>query len=159
MNFIYLILFILTSNIVFCQITLEKLILINDMTKDQFETFSLKNGFEFYEFVSDAKSSGIRYSKGENANAKFLGHFENLFDLGPAVNYQTSNSKEFLLIKEELKQKEIFLTDSEDWSNNVDKCKKDNYSNRHLEITIVTISPNPNLDRNYITYQITLRKL
>ena len=138
--------------------TVSEIMRVYKMDTDRFETYSLGKGYEFFELLKDDGNNGFRYTKGEGKNAKYIGLFSNLFDLGAAVSYQSSNTQEFIGIKNELKKYnfKLYETDVLDQLNTLSKLVS--YRNKIFEFVIVTIPKDNDLDRNYVTYQYTLKK-
>jgi hypothetical protein len=125
------------------------------MDVDKFETYAVSRGYVFFELLNDSRSDGVRYSKGEAKNANFIGLYNNFFTLGRAVSYQTSNSTEFLSLKKELPVYNFKLYETDQL---VSMSKLVSYRNGTFVFTVVTIPPDSDLDRNYVTYQISLYK-
>jgi hypothetical protein len=158
MRIITIFLLVLTPLLYSGQVKFSQLQSIYDMNSDEFENFVLGQEFSFYEYLNDLKLQGVRYSKGEGINAKFIGLLEVYYTFGRAVIFQTSNSAEFLSMKEEMKRFNYKLEKSEDWSNAIHKAKKDTYTGSSFTVVVITISPDKELERNYPTYQISLYK-
>ena len=105
------------------------------MDMDQFETFSISKGYQFYELKKSENYFGHTYVKGYGENTKYLTLYNKYFSYGNNVTYQTSNSNEYLNFKNQIKNYG-FVLHSEDTFNE-DPYRV--FRNKTYEIIIYTL--------------------
>ena len=136
MKYIFSILLIFSFNISFSQMTVSEMMRVYKMDMDQFETFAINKGYKFYKFQKDENTYGHTYKKGYGENIKYLTLYSRFYSKGIYVYYQTSNSNEYLIFKNQLKNFGFVLTPS------IEEVFRENpykvYRNKTYEIDITT---------------------
>jgi len=132
MKYILFIFFICSSYFSFGQMTVSEMMKIYKMDMDQFETYALSKGYKFNELVNDENSYGHEYIKGYSENTKYLTLYSSFFSRGINVNYQTSNTNEYLNFKNQLKNLGFVLHSEETFKDEPVKV----YRNKTYEIRI-----------------------
>ena len=92
MKYIFSLLLVFSFNISFGQMTLNEMMKVYNMDMDQFETYALNKGYEFYKVKNNEYIYGHTYLKGVGKNTKYLTLNTRYFDNGSNVTYQTSNT-------------------------------------------------------------------
>jgi len=145
----------------FSQMKVKDMIDVFNMNPEQFQLNYLKKGFEINEFIKNEKTSGVSLNKGSGINTKFLVRYDNFYDLGINVTYETFNSDEYLKFKKELEKKgyQIFHSKTTDLPNEDKKDYKvfeSKYLGNDFIFTIFTNPPSNNTDRRITSYEINL---
>lgn len=146
MKYILSILFTCSTYFSYSQMSLTDFYRIYNMDFDQFETYAISKGYEFLEIKNDEHRNGHTYTKGSGLNTKFLTLCNRYFEEGIHIAYQTSNSKEYLNIKNEMKNAGYFLYSENTFLDEPYKI----FRNNKYEIYLMTMSNS--------TYEITLSK-
>ncbi len=123
MKYILSLFLVCASYTSFSQITVSDMIKVYNMDFDQFETFSILKGFELNEIQNNKQKSGHVYVKGVDENTKYLSLHTNHYGF-KKVCYQTSNSIEYLTIKDELKSKGFTLISTDNFNGDIIKTFK-----------------------------------
>jgi hypothetical protein len=126
MKYIFSLFLVCTSYFSFGQMTVSDMMKIYNMDLDQFETYAIRKGYHFYEVKSSENTFGHSYQKGTGNNTKYLTLYNKFFLYGSNLSYQTSNSNEYLLLKNELKTKGFLLKSSETFEGTINKIYKYN---------------------------------
>lgn len=120
------------SAIIHAQISLNDLKIVLKLNEDKFETFALNKGYSFYYRSNDGEMNA--YRKGEGETAKFL--VITYEDGKKLADFQTRDSKDLLLFKNQLKEQGFtFVKISELEENKNIKY----YYNTLYKVRIVTI--------------------
>jgi len=134
--------------------TVSEMIRVYKMDMDQFETFAISKGYEFYRFErNEEKYNGICYIKGVGNETKYITHHDKYFSYGSHVNYQTGNTNEILNLKKQIKSLGYKLFNSSFIKNNI---KEEIYRNTTFELVIYTHPPND--EYNSVWYEIGFLK-
>jgi hypothetical protein len=140
--------------------TVSEIMKIYKMDADQFETYAIRNDFEFDEMKDDSSYHGYKYSKGTEKQTKYLQLFDNFNNYGVYVLYQTSDDKEYLNFKNQLKEFGFKFNKIDSFKENNQTTQINIYKNKDFEIHLF-ITP-PYYDSagklKYKTYVITLNK-
>ena len=132
MKYILFIFFICSSYFSFGQMTVSEMMKIYKMDMDQFETYALNKGYKFKEIFNDYDRYGHAYMKGYRENTKYLTLYKEFPFYGINVNYQTSNTSEYLNFKNQLKNLGFVLHSEETFKDEPRKV----YRNKTYEIEI-----------------------
>lgn len=143
---IILFFFTITSN---AQVNLTEMISMLKMNSDKFETYILNKGYEFSNVKDTDKVFGFTYVKGYEKETKYITLYERYFNKGKHLTYQTSNKKEYLLIKKQLIELGFKLVESLNHDGSIAK----KYKNNSYELTLIN-----GLNRGEETYEISISK-
>ena len=106
--------FIFCSNISFSQIfTLDELVNISNMNTDEFDSFVISKGYEFFKTETDDYSENIIYAhnlKSNNIAPSYISKY--MFKKNPntMVSYQTLEKEVYISIKKQIKNGSSFYT-------------------------------------------------
>jgi hypothetical protein len=132
MKYIFSLLLICSSYLSFSQMTVSDLIKIHSMNLDQLETYCLGKGFTFYQWLNNENYKGHWYVKGKGENKKNLLFHTEFYDMGKYVAYYTSNSNEYLNIKNQMKTFGFVLYSEETFDGTISK----KYRNSKYQINL-----------------------
>ena len=148
--------FIFCSNISFSQIfTLDELVNISNMNTDEFDSFVISKGYEFFKTETDDYSENIIYAhnlKSNNIAPSYISKY--MFKKNPntMVSYQTLEKEVYISIKKQIKTLGFVFVDTE---TNENKSIFLNYKKGEIKLTLTSILSVKNPGNTFYEISIT----
>lgn len=149
-HILFLLLLVFASTRSYSQLSFSEMVLVYNMNLDQFENFALKKGYSYNSIDDDERRFGLTYIKGNSYDTKFITLYTKYHYDGKAVTCQTSKDNEILSFKDQLKQNNFKLNDTENFEGSIKKV----YSNSRWIIRLYSGKD----DDGHIYYESTLVK-
>jgi hypothetical protein len=140
------------STISYAQITLNDMKTILKMDYDSFETFAMNKGFSFFKIDDEDGSNSIIYIKGQGEKTKYITFYKKYIDFNrKMVSYRTQSQKEYLLVKQQLKEQGFSLYET--FQYDAEGVLFKSYRDKKYELTLGTGKN----ELNSVTYEISLK--
>ena len=129
MKYIFSLILVCSSYLSLGQMSVSEMMKVYYMDLDKFETFAITKGYQFDEVDGDKNEAGEvtsntfghGYKKGTGKETKYLTLYTTYFEDGKCLQYQTSNSNEYLKIKSELIAMRFILESTNTFKGKVNK--------------------------------------
>jgi hypothetical protein len=129
MKYIFSLMLVCSSYLSFGQMTVSEMMKVYNMDLDKFETYAITKGYQFDEVDGDKNEAGVVisntfghiYKKGKGKETKYITLYTTFFDDGKSLQYQTSNSNEYLKIKNQLIAMRFILESTDSFNGSVRK--------------------------------------
>ncbi len=122
------------------------------MDYDSFETFAMNKGFSFFKIDDEDGSNSIIYIKGQGEKTKYITFYKKYIDFNrKMVSYRTQSQKEYLLVKQQLKEQGFSLYET--FQYDAEGVLFKSYRDKKYELTLGTGKN----ELNSVTYEISLK--
>jgi hypothetical protein len=149
----------------FGQIKVTTLMNILKMNYNQFENYSLENGWTLDKVENSKNYEGVVYTKGSGSKKEFITLYKKYFNEGNHVEFQTSNKEHYILFKNEIIKNGFKLKKTETKENIIRYTYTKNV-NIYLDIEMGILQIPPYVNQNkyggweiYLTQKFNKEKL
>ena len=108
----------LLSTITYGQFSIKEIISLSEGDTEKFEINTMSAGYIFYELLDEDCCEGIRMTKGNGAQTRYITYYSKFFDDLSHINYQTGVVSEMSKIYKELGDLGFELTNREESEGN-----------------------------------------